>query len=74
MNDIQSKSAARSRAIRLGRVCDITGASRSTVWRLGLNDPDFPRPFKLSAGITVWDEGEIFAWLVTKKKATRGVI
>ncbi len=69
MNQNQSNSAARTRAIRLDRVCDLTGASRSTIWRRVLDDPDFPKPFKLSAGITVWDEGEVFHWLVTKKKA-----
>jgi predicted DNA-binding transcriptional regulator AlpA len=69
MNDIQSKSVARNRAIRLDRVCDLTGASRSTIWRRVLDDPDFPKPFKLSAGITVWDEGEVFTWIAAKKNA-----
>jgi predicted DNA-binding transcriptional regulator AlpA len=69
MNDIQSKSLARGRAIRLNQVCDLTGASRSSVWRRVHDDPGFPKPFKLSAGITVWDEGEVYGWLATKKKA-----
>jgi predicted DNA-binding transcriptional regulator AlpA len=69
MNDIQSKSLARSRAIRLPEVCDKTGASRATVWRWVKNDPSFPLRFQLSAGITCWDEGEILAWIETKKAA-----
>jgi predicted DNA-binding transcriptional regulator AlpA len=71
MYDTQSGSVARTRAIRLDRVCDLTGASRSTIWRRVLDDRDFPKPFKLSAGITVWDEAEIIAWLVSKRSAAR---
>ncbi len=69
MNDNHPNSVAHTRAIRLDRVRDLTGVSGSTIWRLSLNDPDFPKPFKLSAGITVWNEGEIFAWLDAKKCA-----
>jgi prophage regulatory protein len=69
MNDIQSKSLARSRAIRLDRVCDLTGVSRATVWRWVKTDPSFPLRFQLSAGITCWDEGEILAWIDAKKAA-----
>ncbi len=58
-----------SRAIRLPRVVEITGASRATVWRWSKTDPTFPRPFKLSAGVTGWDEAEIFGWLEAKKSA-----
>ncbi len=71
MNGILPNSVARTRAIRLDRVCDLTGVSRSTIWRRVLDDPDFPKPFKLSAGITVWDEAEIIAWLVSKRSAAR---
>lgn len=69
MNDNHPSSVARTRAIRLNGVCDLTGASRSTIWRRVLDDPDFPKPFKLSAGITVWDEGEVFSWIAAKKNA-----
>jgi predicted DNA-binding transcriptional regulator AlpA len=69
MNDNQPNSVARTRAIRLDRVCELTGASRSTIWRRVLDDPNFPKPFKLSAGITVWDEGDVFSWIAAKKNA-----
>ncbi len=59
--------AAPSRAIRLPRVCDLTGVSRPTVWRWVRNDASFPKPFTLSPGITVWDEVEVVSWLQAKK-------
>lgn len=55
------------RAIRLPEVCALTGASRATIWRLSKSDPAFPKPFKLSAAITCWDEGEILNWIAAKK-------
>ena len=58
---------APSRAIRLPRVCDLTGASRPTIWRWVRDDRTFPKPFSLSAGITAWDEAEVIAWLQAKK-------
>lgn len=63
----QLKSAAFGRVIRLPEVCRLTSTSRATVWRRVHDDPDFPKPFKLSAGITVWAENEIFMWLAAKK-------
>ena len=56
-----------SRAIRLPRVCDLTGASRPTIWRWVRNDASFPKPFSLSAGVTAWDEAEVIKWLQAKK-------
>ena len=62
---------APSRAIRLPRVCDLTGASRPTIWRWVRDDASFPKPFSLSAGITAWDEAEVIAWLQAKKSQRR---
>jgi predicted DNA-binding transcriptional regulator AlpA len=70
MHDTKVSSPS-GRAVRLPRVCDLTGASRATLWRWSKADPTFPKPFHLSAAITCWDEGEIFEWLEAKK-ATRG--
>ena len=60
-----------ARAIRLPQVCDMTGLSRATVWRFARDDPQFPKPFRLSEAATVWDEPEILSWVQTKR-ATRG--
>ena len=71
MNTIESYPSRPSRAIRLDRVCDLTGASRATVWRWVATDVRFPRPFHLSPAITCWDEAEVLAWIASKK-ALRG--
>ena len=59
------------RAIRLPGVCDLTGASRTTIWRWVKEDPAFPKPFRLSAAVTCWDEDEILKWVKSKKDAHR---
>jgi predicted DNA-binding transcriptional regulator AlpA len=69
MNGTLPKQTVISRAVRLDHICNLTGASRATVWRWVKNDSSFPRRFRLSAGITCWDEGEILAWIETKKAA-----
>lgn len=69
MNTPETSETAPSRALRLRRVCDLTGASRSTVWRWVSSDSSFPKPFHLSPAVTVWDEAEILAWLNAKKAA-----
>ena len=56
-----------TRAVSVARVSELTGASRATVWRWAKDDPTFPKPFRLSAGITRWDEGEVLHWISTKR-------
>lgn len=68
---IQDKKFARS--IRLPTVCDLLGTSSATVWRMCKSDPSFPKPFKLSAAVTCWDQRELLDWVETKK-ATRGAL
>lgn len=71
MHTTQLKHNTQIRAIRLPRVCEITASSKATTWRRVQLDPSFPKPFRLSPGVTVWDEAEILAWLESKK-AQRG--
>jgi predicted DNA-binding transcriptional regulator AlpA len=63
----KSRPVAPSRAIRLPSVSNLTGMSRATIWRKVREDSGFPKPFHLSASITVWDEEEILDWLASKK-------
>lgn len=60
-----------SRALRLPAVCDLIGTSPATVWRYVRANSGFPRPFRISPGVTAWDEGEVFRW-IESKKAARG--
>jgi prophage regulatory protein len=68
MHDTRSSSPL-VRAVRLPRVCHLTGASRATLWRWSKTDPTFPKPFHLSPAITCWDEGEVLEWIEDKKAA-----
>lgn len=47
----------------------ILAFSRATLWRKVKHDPGFPRPFKLSEGITVWAQSEILDWIDAKRRA-----
>jgi prophage regulatory protein len=40
--------------------------SRQSVWRLAKTLPGFPQPVKLTAGVTVWLEHELDAWLAAR--------
>jgi prophage regulatory protein len=74
MKNTFSEQVAPSRAIRLPRVSDLTGASRATVWRWVKTEPTFPKPFALSAGVTCWDEGEILDWVESKKNRAKSAL
>lgn len=56
-------------ALRIPEVRNRTGLSNATIWRKLKQDPTFPKPFKLGANSTVWDAGEITAWLESKKSS-----
>jgi prophage regulatory protein len=74
MNDYYrtAKNVPIKKAIRLPRVCELTGASRATIWRWVQNDPTFPRRFRLSAGIVCWSEDEILNWIEAKMAQREG--
>lgn len=59
------------RGIRVKQVCKISGFAPATAWRLSKNDATFPKPFKLSRGVTVWDEAEVVRWMEEKKNSGR---
>jgi predicted DNA-binding transcriptional regulator AlpA len=46
--------------------------SRATIWRRVKEDPSFPRPIKLSEGVTCWSENEVSEWLEKLKGARNG--
>ena len=56
-----------ARAIRVARVCDLTGLSRASVWRFARDDPEFPKPFRISDATTAWHEPDILTWVETKR-------
>ena len=49
----------------------VNGQGVSTLWRHCKQDPDFPRPIRLSAGCTRFNVGEIRAYLAKKAAASK---
>ncbi len=46
---------------RLNGVCQRFGFSPATVWRKA-KEGTFPKPLKLSAGVTAWKNSDLLEW------------
>jgi prophage regulatory protein len=59
------------RIIRIKDVMRITGLSRSTFYRLELNDPSFPRSISLSVtgNHKGYIESEIIGWIMSRRNS-----
>jgi predicted DNA-binding transcriptional regulator AlpA len=55
--------AREKRGIRVGMVADKLACSRPTVWRNCREIADFPKPYKISPRVTLWDEAEVDAFM-----------
>ena len=54
--------------LRLPAVVKLTGTSNTTVWDLSRNDPNFPKPIKITSQITAWRADELFKWLASRPR------
>ena len=54
------------KAIRWSRVHELTGMSRSTVWRLE-TEGNFPRRRRLTGHAVAWIEDEVMEWLSSRE-------
>lgn len=61
MNEAKDYSNTSSEFCRIKSVCYRYGISPATVWRKS-KEGTFPKPHKLSAGITVWKNSELLKW------------
>lgn len=60
----------KKRFIRLAKVMDKTGLSRSTIYaRIAVGE--FPKPVSLGGRAVAWVEQEIDAWIMARIEATR---
>jgi prophage regulatory protein len=59
------------RVLRWPEVADITGLSRTTVWRL-VRAGRFPRPINPTPSTTGWFASEIAEWLQRRAEARNG--
>ena len=53
--------------VRVKDVLEITGMSRSTIWRL-VNSGDFPAPYKLGPRMNAWHKSEIVTWIESRRE------
>jgi prophage regulatory protein len=63
------------RILRVGEVAKKIGGSVAWVWRKSKDDPEFPKPVKISPNITGWIETELDEYLtckVTEHRAAPG--
>lgn len=56
--------------IAIRALAAVMGKGVSTVWRDVRNDPDFPKPIRLSAGCTRFKVGDIRTYLAKKTSAS----
>lgn len=64
---MQAKDTSPQRkGVRASRGSEILGCGESTYWRY-TKEADFPKPMKLSARMTIWDEGELLAWRESRR-------
>jgi prophage regulatory protein len=61
----QPNTSQSIKALRLPKVLEKTGLSRSHVYRLILQQR-FPKPAHLTERISVWNEADIDTWLAAK--------
>lgn len=57
--------------IRDVAVAEKLGTSTTTVWRKSKNEPDFPKPVRLSDAITGWLESEVDDYIARKVRESR---
>lgn len=65
MHPSTQKNLAPTKVLRLPKVLEKIGISRSQLYRL-INQGDFPKQYHLSVRTAVWAEAEIEAWLHKK--------
>lgn len=58
--------------LRVKQVADTFGMSVATVWRKAKTDPQFPKPVKVSEGITGWPSDEVRAYMDALITSQRG--
>lgn len=58
-------------ALRPKKAAEKLAIGLSTLWAKAKNDPDFPKPVKLSPGTTVFIERELDDWMARRAAHSR---
>jgi prophage regulatory protein len=56
------------RILRPREVTEVTGLSRTTIWR-GVNAGTFPKPVRLTPSAIGWCEADVARWLAGRRAA-----
>jgi predicted DNA-binding transcriptional regulator AlpA len=56
------------RFLRAKELAKYLSCGQSTIWGLRTHDENFPKPIKLTTGITVWDTKEIDNYVLSKAR------
>lgn len=64
------RSANLDQYVRASSLARQLGIHRSTLWRWVKEKPSFPRPLKITEGVTLWSIEEVQAWLQQQGGAT----
>lgn len=65
------KNSDSIRALRLPQVAEITGLSKTHIYRL-IQRGQFPTPARLSERVVAWEEAAVNAWLTERFAAAGG--
>jgi prophage regulatory protein len=68
---MQSSTIQGERLLRLPRVLERVGVSRSTAW-LWIRQGRFPKPVKIGPNISAWRESEIEQWIAERIASANG--
>lgn len=57
--------------VRDKELASMLSVSRSTIWRWAKEKKSFPKPQKMSSGVTAWKIEEINNWIESKEVKTQ---
>lgn len=55
---------------RITQMVALTGLGKTTIYRKSQNDPDFPKPVKISDNATGWRAEEVESWIKARERVT----
>nr|WP_082727603.1 AlpA family phage regulatory protein [Burkholderia mayonis] len=66
------QSNNRGRGLRPKQAAKYIGVSQTSLWRYARTRSDFPKPIRLTEGVTVFFEAELDAWMAQRAGAVQG--
>lgn len=57
-----------SRLVRVKTLHELLGIGISTLWRWANEKEDFPKPIRVTRGVTLWDLEAVRTWLLRRDR------